>query len=179
MKQEQRIYARIAYELGIAYFYCYEENGNRAMATKWLNIALDSEHLSEGQYKRTEILSKLSGISNIGTSDRTGDSVYSYSEYWDDLVYLISDDSLSNENLTTTFIVYRDFINQVASCAKKFQLAGISKADIDMNINYVEDVIINNIGNNLDASDARLTDLYDQCICSIIMARKSVENAYN
>lgn len=171
-------YATFAYKLGLAYFYCYEENGNRAMATKWLNIALNSGYLSESQYKRTQILCKLSEINNIGSSDRMGDNKYSYGEYWEDLDYLIQDDMLKDDNITTSLIVYRDFLNQVVSYAKKFQLAGVEKEDILSDIDMIEDALNNKVSDEIDPSDERLVDLYEQSCAIVSLARQSVENAY-
>lgn len=177
LKSNSEGYARFAYELGIAYFYCYEDQGNRAFASKWLMAALDSEYLTEQQRRRTEILYKLSEINNIGTTDKMGDNKYGYAEYWEDLSYLIQGDIANEDNVTTALIVYRDFLGQVMINAKKFQLAGITKEQIDSDISTIEEVIMI-IGSDIDESDDRVYELYMDCTEDINITKQAVANAY-
>ena len=177
LKSNPEGYARFAYELGIAYFYCYEDQGNRNLASKWLKDASESDYLSDKQKKRAEILYKLSEISNIGTTDRTGDSKYSYAEYWGDLSYLVQGDIANEDNTTTALIVYRDFLGQVMTNAKKFQVAGVTREQMEADLDIVE-AAIESIGLVVDESDERVYELYTDCLEDIEVTKQAVENAY-
>lgn len=177
LKTNPEGYAKFAYELGIAYFYCYEDQGNRSFATKWLLVAMDSEYLTAQQRRRAEILYKLSEISSIGTTDKTGDNKYSYAEYWDDLSYLVQGDIAHEDNVTTALIVYRDFLGQVMTNAKKFQLAGVTEEQINIDMSVVEEAI-ELIGADIDESDERVYELYLDCTEDIEITKQAVVNAY-
>ena len=41
----RQAYDEFAYKLGMAYFYCYEDDGNKQLSLKWLKIAMSSQHL--------------------------------------------------------------------------------------------------------------------------------------
>lgn len=170
-------YAIFSYELGLAYFYCYEDQGNRTLASKWLANAVNSNYLTPQQKKRAEILYKLSEINAIGTTDKAGDSKYSYLEYWNDLSYLVQGDIAGEDNVITALIVYRDFLGQVMTNAKKFQLADVLEEDIYADILTVEEAI-DYIGQSVDESDERVYELYQDCVNDIEITKKAVENAY-
>lgn len=86
-------------------------------------------------------------------------------------------DIANEDNITTALIVYRNFLSQVMTNAKKFHLAGITKEQIEADLNKVE-AAIENIGLIVDENDSRVYELYTDCLEDIEITRQAIVNAY-
>lgn len=177
LKKNGSGYADFAYKLGVAYFYCYEDSGNRKLAAKWLKIAAESSIQSQKQY-RASILYNLCRYSEVGISNKAGDSILNYSELWNDLCNLCSGDIATEDNITTELIVYRDTLNRIIVHADAFQKANVSQQEIDSLIDSIESKIILDIAPYSSNEDARITELYNQCIDNVGLARDASKNAF-
>lgn len=86
-------------------------------------------------------------------------------------------DIVNEDNTTTALIVYRDFLGQVMTNAKKFQVAGITREQMKADLDIVE-AAIESIGLVVDESDERVFELYTDCLEDIEVTKQAVENAY-
>ncbi len=161
-------YPAFAYELGIAYFYYYEESGNKPMSETWLKTAAESGSLTEARTERALILSKIAGYyAQIGQKNLAGDPEVSYADYWNDLDELTKDNIVSIDNAKTALVTYREISYQLRMHAVDFKKAGVTEEAMlqkidDINEHLSEDFegiameeytdITDNIAENLEAA---------------------------
>lgn len=172
-------YAQFAYKMGIAYFYSYEESGNKTLAVKWLDIAAKSAALNEQQAVRAKVLSKIAGYyAKIGKESKSGDANISYADYWNDMTEATSGDIASIDNSTTALIVYREMCTQIYSNAVNFKNAGITKAQMEEQLQNIEQRLETDIKVTDISGVERITSLKAQVEEGLIYASEAVENAF-
>ncbi|SFU85422.1 serine/threonine protein kinase [Butyrivibrio sp. M55] len=169
-------YAEIAYKLGIAYYYCYKEEGNKQMAIKWLEIAAENNKLSTAQQERAKRLGKIAGYYNvIGNSTKTGDKVVSYKEFWGDLVAIADGDIAAVDNETTALIIYKEIASQVYNSADKFLKDGVTYEEINDEITLLLRSI-DYIVSNYELTD-RTRELVSEDQRNLALAKDALETA--
>lgn len=120
-------YEDFAYQLGMAYFYSYEESGNKNNAKKWLQIAAESENLDSNKVERATRLLKISEYYlKIGVQSKSGDESTSYKDYWEDLKILAEGNIVEMDNEVTALMMYNEVAYQIATNAQKFVDAGVT-----------------------------------------------------
>lgn len=130
-QENEKGYARFAYEAGIAYFYKFEEKENKKNAAGYFRIAAESEALEEGQRKRARCLGLISDYySRIGMVDEAGDAFVSYRDYWDDLTELLEGNLVEEDNERTALVMYREMAGQIVSRGARFRDAGVKKEEM-------------------------------------------------
>ena len=180
LKKNKKGYAEFAYQLGIAYFYCYEDTGNRVLAIKWLEAAANSGVLEAQQEERAGRLTKIAEYyAMIGKTSKSGDVSVSYSDYWKDLVEVTQGDIAVNDNITTAMIIYCEACTQVYNHAKQFKDAGIGKEELESLLNRISQSLENNIKDQIVPGDERNQNLYEQTNGALAYARTAIQNAYN
>ena len=124
-------YEEFSYQLGLAYFYSYEENGNKNNAKKWLKIAAESQNLDENKVERATRLLKISEYYlKIGVQSKSGDESTSYKDYWEDLKQLSEGNLVEMDNEVTALMMYNEVAYQIATNAQKFTDAGVTQEDM-------------------------------------------------
>ncbi|WP_081777802.1 serine/threonine protein kinase [Butyrivibrio sp. LB2008] len=176
LAKNKEAYAEIAYRIGVAYFYCYEGEGNKPMSSKWFTIAAESGKLPEGQQQRAERLGKIAGyyatMDNIG---KDGSSIISAREFWDDLVAVAYGDIAAVDNETTALIIYKEVAVQIYNRAGKFLKAGVTYDEINNEINYILKNI-DQIVNNYELTD-RTRDLVNANQRQFAQAKTALDTA--
>lgn len=173
-------YDLFAYKMGIAYFYSYEEKGNKTLAVKWLDIAAASETLEEQQRFRAECLSRIAGYyTKIGRESRAGDAMISYAEYWKDITEAAADDIAQIDNPTTALIVYRELGTQIYINAVHFMHDGITKEEMIAQLENIE----RRLETDIEITDAfgmeRILNLKAQTEESVSYAYSAIHNAFD
>lgn len=172
-------YAQFAYKLGIAYFYSYEESGNKTLAVKWLDIAAKSGLLDEQQTVRAKCLSKIAGYyTKIGKESKSGDANISYADYWNDMTEAASGDIASIDNSTTALIVYRELCTQIYSNAVNFKNAGITKEQMEAELKNIQSRLETDIQITDISGAQRITGLKEQVEKGLQYAYDAVDNAF-
>lgn len=124
-------YEDFSYQLGLAYFYSYEENGNKNNAKKWLKIASEAKTLDENKVERAKRLLKISEYYlKIGVQSKSGDEATSYKDYWEDLKTLSEGNLVEMDNEVTALMMYNEVSYQIATNAQKFADAGVEKEEM-------------------------------------------------
>lgn len=124
-------YEDFSYQLGLAYFYSYEENGNKNNAKKWLKIASEAQSLDENKVERAKRLLKISEYYlKIGVQSKSGDEATSYRDYWEDLKTLSEGNLVEMDNEVTALMMYNEAAYQIATNAQKFAEAGVEKEEM-------------------------------------------------
>ena len=166
MKQDAEAYDEFAYQLGMAYFYSYEESGNKNNSKKWLQAAAQSQSLDAHKVQRAQRLLQIAEYySKIGVQSKSGDESTSYKDYWDDLTALSDGDIVQMDNAVTALMMYNELVFQIATNAPKFENAGVSNQEM---VGQIQNVIA-----HLE-SDIRETDLQNERVQSLM--RKVVSN---
>lgn len=122
----------MAYELGLAYYYDYEGEGNKSYGVKWLNIAAEGDTLPKACRERALRLGTIGAYySQIGQVNRAGDAKVSYQDYWRDLTSLASGNLVRLDNAVTALRMYQELASQIHGRALEFRYAGISKEEME------------------------------------------------
>lgn len=173
-------YEEFAYQLGLAYFYSYEGNGNKSQATKWLDVAAASTILDSAKVERAKRLGRIATYySRIGRESKSGDASTSYLDYWTDLVALSEGNLVAIDNSTTALMMYKEMVFQIYSFTDKFKASGVTKEEMVAQLDNIEtrlasDIVI------LDISKAeRISNMKDELTQNIALARRVVESTFS
>lgn len=186
LKNNVESYVTVSYKLGIMYFY-YQESGDVDVknASKWLKIAAgESEDgpteervsgiLGEKQVFRAKSLYKiLNYYKDLDTVNKEGDNKADYSQLWEDLSVVITENIATEDNNVTALVMYNFLANQIVKRAEDFKNAGVSSSDIMAKLD-----MMGNVQKPVDGNEYE-TDLYDRLVSNLILAQKDVEIAYN
>lgn len=182
LKGNAKEYEKFAYDLGIAYFYSYEGSGNKGAAKKWLEIAAEAEpteELNETNINRAKNLYKISQYyDNLGIRNQAGDSMVSYSDYWLDLAKIVEDDSKTGNNVNT-LLAYKELAAQIATNAANFRAAGITKKQMETELETGEKVIDSMEIVTGTANAEYEQELKDNLLVSLSSAKDMVNSTFN
>lgn len=139
LKENKEGYERFSYNMGLAYFYYYNSDGNKQLSRPWFEVSKNSKNLPENQVKRSEKFYQIANYySNLKNVDKAGDSKISYKDYWNDLVLLTAGDIAKEDNPKTALIIYKEFSNQVGVHCQDFKNSGVKKEDMIESLDNIE-----------------------------------------
>ena len=169
-------YGKFAYQMGLAYYYYYDGNGNKQLAQPWLSAAEESGELSGSQQERVQILGKIAAYYRLlGQRDRAGDASSSYAQYWADLSQLTEKNIVQADNANTAIVTYRELIYQVQMHSVEFSKAGITRGEIERKLTDIEEHLQNDLtDNDREFYAGTLKELEDM----IKEARKTLDLTY-
>ena len=132
-------YDLFAYELGLAYYYYYEGEGNKPMSEPWLTTAAESGTLSANRTERAKRLSKIcSYYTKLGIRNPAGDPSASYRDYWDDMCALTDGNIVAADNEKTAYVTYREFTYQMFVNAMEFRKAGVTQQELEDRLTLIQ-----------------------------------------
>ena len=132
-------YAQFSYELGVTYFYKYEDKSNKKNAKGYFEIAAVSESLSDKKKKRAERLLIISDYYNtIGIMDEAGDIFVTYQDFWKDLTLASVGNLVEEDNVRTALVMYEELVSQMITNTVNFQNAGVKKEEMLLQIEQIE-----------------------------------------
>ena len=172
----EEAYEDFAYNLGLAYFYYYDEEGDKKKSASWFNIAAESDTLPYSKVKRAERLGKIADYyTNIGKPNKSGDSKVSYADYWKDLKAITEGDIAAEDNSTTALMVYKEMISQIYKNAPAFKADGISYKEMKEQIDNISSRLESDIECDTDSIKKMKENLEE----SIVRAERALENAFS
>ncbi len=137
-------YEKFAYDMGIAYYFSYNETGNKGAAKKWLEIASEAKpsgELNETMINRAKNLYKISEYyDGLGMRNQAGDSMMSFSGYWKDLMKIVDDDSDGGNNVNM-LLSYKEMTSQIVQNAANFKRAGITRWQMEDKLSDAADAV--------------------------------------
>lgn len=137
-RSSEKDYDRFCYDMGLAFFYYYGENGNKQLSRPWFETAKDSSTLEETKRRRAERFYRIADYySRLGDRNRSGDAIVSYSEYWSDLLALCRGDIVQQDNLRTALVMYREMAYQIGSHAGEFRNAGVAREEMQSQLTRI------------------------------------------
>ena len=176
LMSNEEAYEDFAYNLGLAYFYYYDEEGDKKKSASWFNIAAESDTLPYSKVKRAERLGKIADYyTNIGKPNKSGDSKVSYADYWKDLKAITEGDIAAEDNSTTALMVYKEMISQIYKNAPAFKADGISYKEMKEQIDNISSRLESDIECDTDSIKKMKENLEE----SIVSAERALENAFS
>ena len=169
-------YAEFAYQMGLAYFYYYDNNGNKQLAEPWLKTAAESTVLETNKTERAIRLANIAGYYvKLSMQDKAGDAEGSYREFWDDLSALTDGNLVAIDNARTAYVMYREMTYQIRMHANDFRKAGIEREALEDKLADIESHINTDFA---EGSKEDNMDLIGEIGDNITAAYKAVETAY-
>ncbi|RKM55127.1 serine/threonine protein kinase [Butyrivibrio sp. X503] len=139
LAQDKDVYAEVAYRYGLAYFYYYNETGNKQMAAKWFQLATSQRRLPKARQERASRLGKISQYyATIGKESKSGDKEVSYMDFWNDLVAIADGNITESDNLVTALVIYKELAVQIYDNANKFKSDGVGAQEMADELDYIE-----------------------------------------
>ena len=131
LESNQEAYDEFSFQMGLAYFYYYGEEGNKPMSRSWFETAAESGSLEPNKVERAKRFAKIAGYSQrLDTRDLAGDSEVSYADYWADMVELTSGDLTAIDNEQTALVMYKEMVYQIYKNALNFRQAGVTEQEM-------------------------------------------------
>lgn len=172
-------YDEFCYQLGLAYFYSYENIGNKNNSKKWLQIAANSTKLPENKVERAARLLKIAEYySKIGVQSKSGDESTSYKDYWEDLSILAEGNIVQVDNAVTALMIYNEMAYQVATNAQKFDNAGVSKQQMIAELKEIITHLTEDV-DEVDKSQERIAYLMKKVLNNIKVAERELETNFS
>lgn len=173
LSEDKAGYALFCYRLGLAYFYSYEETGNKAQSAYWFKKAADGS-LNESQTERAKRLGAIADYYvSLGTPDKTGDVSYNYKAYWDDLTAVAEGNITEIDNANTALVIYKELASQICVNASNFYSAGISISDMELQLLNIEQHVADEV-DSVEETD-RIKELKAELNTNIVKARQYIE----
>lgn len=183
LEADKAAYDEFAYQMGLAYYFYYEKDGNPQMSQAWFETAAASTTLEDHKVERSKILAKIAGYDaslKSGGSNKSGDSTTSYKDYWADMMELVSGKNLvEQDNSKMALVMYKNFVYQIYTYTIQFKDAGITEDEMNAELDKIEsrlntDIVVLNEGDRAEIEGTR-----DEILELIKKARQNVEKTYS
>lgn len=178
LEQNEEGYVKIAYELGMLYFYYSDQGQDARNALKWLTIAIGNkaENITDEDIntilgmKKARRARNLYNITqyyqNLGVLNKEGDYEGDYATLWKDLSQVMTADLAKEDNKVTAFVMYNFMASQIKQNAQHFLDAGVSRLEMERMLNMIEENIQYGSDNEYEE------DLYNKLISNLKHAKK-------
>ncbi len=180
LAQDKSGYAEVAYKLGVAYFYCYNDDGNKQLSRKWLDIAAGQKTLSQSKQIRAEKLGTIaqyySKMDEETVVSKSGDPVVKYKQFWDDLCVIAEGNIAEEDNPVTALMIYGEIAHQVYDNSGKLMSAGVTYEDMNNEINYCVSHIESDISSDSELSKSE-KEMVSKTLNSFALAKNALDTA--
>ena len=185
LQNNKESYIKIAYELGIMYFYYYENSEDIQNALKWLNIAIGNTIdgiqeedidtiLGEKKAFRARCLYEIIQYYwDLNNMNKEGDNEASYAKMWEDLSAIMTPDLAKEDNNVTALVMYNFMLNQLILHVQDYKKAKISKEDMIQQIKLIQGYVL------YDTDSQYETELYNKLQDNLKQAEKIVLIAFD
>lgn len=134
-QRNRKAYETFSYELGIVYYYKYEEKNNKKSAKSYFETARSADNLEKWQIERANRLYVICEYyARIGVPDHTGDGMVTYQDYWKDLIRLSEGNLVEEDNEKTALIMYEELLSQIITMAAEFKNSGVTREEMEEQI---------------------------------------------
>ena len=183
LESDKATYDEFAYQMGLAYYFYYNKDGNPQMSQAWLERAAESTNLESYKVERAKVLAKIAGYDaslRSSGSNKSGDRTTTYRDYWEDMMELISGKNLvEQDNSKMALVMYKNFVYQIYNYTVQFKSAGVMEEEITGELDKVEarlktDIVVINESDRGEIEGTR-----DDLLALIEKARKNVEMTYS
>lgn len=181
---DEGLYAdEIAYPLAENLYFSYENKNGIDASAKWFKKAAEYSK-DENIKSRSELLYKMAeNYTNLGKVDKSGDTVVSWTDYWNQLLSLATRDLPEKENLKIALDVYNSVAMELYNRNDHFKEAGITQTEYNNELDTLESYVQNakNSPQYTESPDKSVYDkLFENCEKAIEQARLAMNgNSYN
>ena len=174
LERNEEAYDEFSFQMGLAYFYYYGEEGNKPMSQSWFETAAESDTLETNKVERAKRFATIAGYSQgLDTRNLAGDSEVSYADYWTDMVELTSGDLTAIDNEQTALVMYREMVYQIYKNALNFRQAGVKQREMLDQLQSIRSTLISGFATD-DVSGTK-----DEILASIEEAETQVNAAFS
>ena len=185
LKNNRDSFVKIAYELGIMYFYYYEDVADIQNASKWLSMAIGStvNDMNENEvdlilgekksYRARHLYQMMQYYRNLDSVNKEGDYGGNYIVLWEDLSAIITPNLAQEDNNVTALILYNFMANQLVLHMNEFKNAGITEEDIKQKIEMMQESA------KQDGNNQYEEDLYKRLLGNLSHAEKRLSISFN
>lgn len=139
LKRNNAAYEEFALHAAMAYYYFYEDSGNKTGARKWLDVAAGATTLEHNKVERCRRLQTIcSYYHKIGVRNKAGDAQVSYMDYWKDLKELTKGNLASVDVPKTAIVMYCEMVTQIINRSGDFLAAGVTVQEMEAQIDDIE-----------------------------------------
>lgn len=178
-KKNEEAYDQFAYEAGVAYYYYFEEKGNKKNAKGYFEVASASRYLEAKQVERAKRLYTISNYySKIGIADQTGDATVTYRDYWNDLVSLSAGNLVEADNERTALIMYQELATQIVSRAADFKNDGVTKEEMKAQLTNMQEHLQTDFGNVSEGNREAVQEQIAKLNEAIAQADRMIQSAF-
>ncbi len=172
-------YEEFAYQMGLAYFYCYQDDGDKSLSSKWFSVAANSQHLSKERAERAARLGRIASYYNrIGKVSKSGDEAVGYIDYWKDLKELSVGNIVEEDNEVTSLMMYKELIYQIYTNTERFREDGVPKEELMLQLRNVGTRLDNDFQEKGTVNDEQMHFMLHQVKEDLGLAEKTVESTY-
>ena len=174
-------YGEVAYKLGVAYFYCYNGEGDKMRASVWFDKAIKTGSLSDSKLARAEKLGTITQYyerlvkGNVDVKP-SGDKTIDYKQYFEDLCAVADGNVTEEDNAVTALVIYKEIAGQINDNYKKFIDDGVSNDEMSKEIDFIVSHIETDINSGQDNSK-RVKELVGETLTTCAHAKTTIETA--
>ena len=174
-------YGEVAYKLGVAYFYCYNGEGDKMRASVWFDKAIKTGSLSDNKLARAEKLGTITQYyerlvkGNVDVKP-SGDKTIDYRQYFEDLCAVADGNVTAEDNAVTALVIYKEIAGQINDNYQKFIGDGVSNDAMSQEIDFIVSHIETDINSNPDNSK-RVKELVGETLTTCAHAKTTIETA--
>jgi serine/threonine-protein kinase len=178
-RENESGYADFSYQVGVSYFYKYEDKNNKKNARKYFETASKSESIEEKKRIRAERLLVISEYySKIGLLDEAGDVLITYRNYWDDLTAASEGNLVETDNERTAIVMYEELLGVIITKTAEFQEAGVRKEEMLKQIENIKQHLKHDFKNSEESVRKILEEEIQTLWKNIERAEKMIESVY-
>ena len=170
-------FENFAYKMGLAYFYYYENDGNKQLSKPWFEIAKDSTAIEEKEKERAKKFYQIADYYiQSGNINKAGDTDVDYKDFYKQLMDISSDDIAKKDNIKTALVVYKELTFQLNTNGINFYNAGIKIEDIESQLDTIFKKTEELKSHGLKDDEI---ELYDQIMTNIKTAKSNFDVVYS
>lgn len=170
-------YENFAYKMGLAYFYYYENDGNKQLSKPWFEIAKDSTAIEEKEKERAKKFYQIADYYiQSGNINKAGDADVDYKDFYKQLMDISSDDIAKKDNIKTALVVYKELTFQLNTNGINFYNAGVKIEDIEQQLDTIFKKTEELKSHGLKDDEI---ELYDQIMTNIKAAKSNFDVVYS
>lgn len=169
-------YENFAYKMGLAYFYYYENDGNKQLSKPWFEIAKDSTTIEEKEKERAKKFYQIADYYiQSGNINKAGDADVDYKDFYKQLIEVSTGDIAKKDNVKTALVVYRELTFQLNVNGLNFYNAGIDAKDIEQQLDAISDKAKALKSENLKEDEK---EMLSEIMSNIEATRKNLSTVY-
>lgn len=169
-------YEDFAYKMGLAYFYYYENDGNKQLSKPWFEIAKDSTAIEEKEKERAKKFYQIADYYiQSGNINKAGDADVDYKDFYKQLIDVSTGDIAKKDNVKTALVVYRELTFQLNVNGLNFYNAGIDAKDIEQQLDTISDKAKALKSENLKEDEE---EMLSEIMSNIEATRKNLSTVY-